>query len=223
MRFLKNLYWRLVHPQLQRLGGLSTPADKAKLIRDKGRGYRTLVETGTYLGDTVAGCLPYFQRIVTIELDPQLAERARRRFREHPNVTVVERDSATVLPEVLPDDSAVFWLDAHFCGEITAKGKLPLRTELETIVARGLPDLVLIDDAHHMGAKPTPFQQWVRDHFLRMRPPWPNTPTLEDIEQLVGPVVVEGDVIRVTLRSEPTSPAAAFVPAGRSGSNAPTS
>jgi 16S rRNA A1518/A1519 N6-dimethyltransferase RsmA/KsgA/DIM1 with predicted DNA glycosylase/AP lyase activity len=97
-----------------------------------GEGHGTLVETGTYLGDTTAGCLAHFQRIYTIELDPALAENARGRFKDQPTVTVVEGDSAAQLEKLLPslNGGTVFWLDAHSCGEHTAKGELPLLAEL---------------------------------------------------------------------------------------------
>jgi len=199
MGALKTLYWRFVHPQLQHLGGISTPADKVRLIRAHAEKDGTLIETGTYLGDTTAACAPSFRRVYTIELDPALAERARQRF-EGTNVTVLEGDSAEVLRTLVPqvERPAVFWLDAHFCGEHTANSPLPLLEELEIIQRHGAPDVVLIDDAHHMGVAATRFQDWVRAHCLDMIPTWPNTPTVEDISRF-GEISLARDVIQLRL------------------------
>jgi hypothetical protein len=210
MRILKAVYWRVVHPVLKRLGGMPTPADKARLIRRYGQGHETLVETGTYLGDTVAGCLPHFQRINTIELDPALAEAARQRFKNESPVTVIEGDSYTELARLCNeiDEPAVFWLDAHSCGPGTAKSEHdpPLLWELQAIVERDQPDVVLIDDARHMGAQPNRFQRWVRDHLLRLQPTWPGTPTLADIREIVGTdFEVDRDIIRITLPARRSS------------------
>ena len=110
------------------------------------------METGTYLGDMVAAQLRAFSRIYSIELDPGLAEAARVRFAPWPHVSILQGDSATVLPVVLRDIDrpCLFWLDGHYSGGITARGDrvTPIVRELEAILdhpVRG--HVVLVDDA----------------------------------------------------------------------------
>src|SRR5579859_5086884 len=76
---------------------------KRRVLRRYAREFRlhTLVETGTYLGDTVAALRRDFSHIYSIELSPELAERARKRFETTRNVTIVEGDSGIKLAEVL--------------------------------------------------------------------------------------------------------------------------
>jgi hypothetical protein len=206
-RVLKRVYWRVVHPQLQRAGGLSTPSDKIQTIARHSAGHSTLVETGTYQGDTTAGLVGSFARIYTIELDPTLAAAARHRFAHEQNVSVIEGDSASELANLMPNlnGPAVFWLDAHNCGPHTADAPLPLLTELQTISERGQPDVILIDDAHHMGVQPTPLQRWVRGHLLRMHPTWPDTPSVDEIKAVFNGRLrgfeTAGDIIRIRLGS----------------------
>lgn len=114
-------------------------------------GLRTLVETGTYTGGTIARMLRRFDRIVSIELDEEFAERARRKFVRHGHVTILQGNSSELLPEVVAglERPALFWLDAHYSGGATARGpkETPIVEELECILASTEDHVVLIDDA----------------------------------------------------------------------------
>ena len=81
---------------------------KHDLLRQVARdhGLRTLVETGTYTGETAWAFRHAFDRIETIELEPTLARLARIRFGTTKNVNVHEGDSATMLPRVRASISA---------------------------------------------------------------------------------------------------------------------
>jgi hypothetical protein len=179
---------RLVHPVRRKLSGLPTEAAKAVTVIAYGQSTPTLIETGTYKGATVAACLGHFERIYTIELDPMLYEAARTRFANQPSVTVIRGDSSTELVRLagLVHEPALFWLDAHYSYGETAKGPHdpPLPWELRAILERGLPDVILIDDARHMGVLP-------------------DYPSVDEIRQLVGGRAagfeVENDIIRITL------------------------
>ena len=112
----------------------------------------TLIETGTYLGDMVEACRGAFARIFSVELSRELFEKARERFAPDPSVAIVHGDSSEVLPQVLAkvDTPALFWLDAHYSGGITAQGTelTPIFRELEIIFAHPVPGhVILIDDA----------------------------------------------------------------------------
>jgi hypothetical protein len=143
-----------------RLGPLPARA-KRRLLRQYARDFRlhTLVETGSYLGDTVAALRRDFAHIYSIELSPELARRAKERFQTARNVTIVEGDSGTMLPEIVRGLRApvLFWLDGHFSGGVTARGTLdtPLVAELDTVLRHPVQGIViLIDDA-----------AWLDDHL----------------------------------------------------------
>jgi hypothetical protein len=139
-------------------------------------GVRTLVETGTYLGDMVQAMKRRFDKVFTIELSPEYAARARKRFASSPNVTVLEGSSDTVLETLLSkfDQPVLFWLDAHYSGGATARGiqDTPIVQELELIFKPGSPrHVILIDDARLFGEDPGyPTLEALTD-FLRTRAP----------------------------------------------------
>ena len=128
--------------------------EKARVIREWAakRDIKVLVETGTYLGDTIQSTRHSFEQIFSIELDRTLHNRARLRFAKARNVTLINGDSSLALPTVLSklDRPTLFWLDAHFSEGITAKGSCvtPILKEVELIVkSRSGTDVILIDDA----------------------------------------------------------------------------
>ena len=114
-------------------------------------GLTTLVETGTYYGEMIAAVAPKFRRIYSIELDAELASRARGRFRRFPQVNIIEGDSQTAVPRLVKelDEACLWWLDAGYCGWAGASGNASrLGAEFEAILAdRGHQHVVLMDDA----------------------------------------------------------------------------
>ncbi len=141
--------------RLGRWNGAVPHSYKVSVVREHARrlGLRELVETGTYEGDMVSALRRDFVRLRTIELDADLCRRARKRMRRASNVEVVEGDSAVVLPKVLEDlrEPAVFWLDAHFSGGVTARAEIdtPVWAELTAVLDHDvLGHVVLVDDAH---------------------------------------------------------------------------
>lgn len=133
---------------------------KHKIIRDLATKYslKILVETGTYLGVMINANKNYFERIFTIELGKRLYLRARRKFTNFKHIEVKLGDSAKILPHILKKikGSAIFWLDAHYSGGITAKGETdtPVVSELKMILDKKLPSyVILIDDALEFNGK----------------------------------------------------------------------
>lgn len=115
-------------------------------------GPRIFVETGTYLGDTAFDLAEVVEHVYTIELDPELAARARERFSDIANVTVLQGDSGELLRELVPllGEPVLFWLDAHYSGHVTAQGgaESPIADELAAVLSHWTDDsAVLIDDA----------------------------------------------------------------------------
>jgi hypothetical protein len=117
-------------------------------------GAKVFIETGTYRGDTTEAMRPFFPRIFTIEAKDTLFADARLRFAPYPSVRVLYGDSAVVLPQVLRElnEPAVFWLDAHWCGETTFGEYLSaaVMPELEAVFAHPIKShIILIDDARY--------------------------------------------------------------------------
>src|SRR5690349_20951481 len=74
-------------------------------------GLTTLVETGTYYGEMIAAVATRFRRIYSIELDPELAQRARHRFRNLSHVTILDGDSQLVVPQLVREmtEACLWW------------------------------------------------------------------------------------------------------------------
>ena len=127
---------------------------KEELIKDYAKTFNTqiLIETGTYLGDMVHAMKKSFSRIISFELDHDLAVQAQQRFANDPHIEIVEGDSGKLLDEHLAtiNEPCLFWLDGHYSGGITAKGALetPIKNELTAILSHPVNGhVILIDDA----------------------------------------------------------------------------
>lgn len=117
------------------------------------------VETGTHVGDTVWFMRNHFKEIHTIEVFPPLYEAAVKRFRRNPNIHLHLGDSAEVLKTLCPqlEGRVLFWLDGHYSGPGTGKGKeeTPIEQELFQIIHECRAAWsILIDDARLFGTDP---------------------------------------------------------------------
>jgi hypothetical protein len=126
---------------------------KAATLREYGRnfGLRRFIETGTYLGETIARLRFDFDSLASIELDPYLHRAARRRFRHDSKVKLYLGDSGHVLSELLGalTEPCLFWLDAHYSGGLTAGATAnPVIAEVSQILChRVTSHVILVDDA----------------------------------------------------------------------------
>lgn len=112
-------------------------------------GARTLVETGTFRGDTVRALRGRFERLVSVELSPGLAKPVAREHRAFKNVEIVIGDSGAKLPQITASltTPTVFWLDAHYsAGKTVGEGVVPVYRELAGAFATIPPHVILIDD-----------------------------------------------------------------------------
>jgi hypothetical protein len=143
---------------------------KQKVVREYGEkfGLKTLVETGTYYGEMVAAMKSRFELIYSVEYDPELAERAMRKFARDERVRIFSGDSRAILPEVLAslNGPALFWLDGgYFCWVGKRTDEQRLTTELEMILSHPYPHIVLLDDARGLtGRDGIPSVSDVRDY-----------------------------------------------------------
>jgi hypothetical protein len=110
-----------------------------------------LVETGTFMGDMVFAEQRRFKEIYSIELDGDLYKQAINRFKGKSHIRIMQGDSGKVLKEIVPQlkEKALFWLDGHYSGGITAKAdkESPIIEELDTILQSEYRHIILIDDA----------------------------------------------------------------------------
>lgn len=177
-------------------------AVKYQVIRDHAAqaGIGLFIETGTYLGDSIYANRNIFRSIYSIELSEDLHRQACRRFARLPHVTILHGDSASVLPRLLGDvqEPALFWLDGHYSGGVTARGSIdtPIVAELEAILAHPIPNhVILIDDARCFdGTGGYPSIPQIKDLILSRRP--------------TARIEAKDDIIRVYLDSRPAVPRA---------------
>jgi hypothetical protein len=143
---------------------LEAPAPEAKrehlLAIFRRRRHEIFVESGTYLGDTVAYLRPHARRIVSIEVEPKLCADAARRFRGDDAIEIVEGDALTLLPGILArcESPPLVWLDGHFSGGVTGQGAEiePAPAILESLrVPAGTT--VVVDDLRMFGRDPAPW------------------------------------------------------------------
>ncbi|MCO6451348.1 MAG: hypothetical protein J5I90_11225 [Caldilineales bacterium] len=153
-------------------------------------GLRTLVETGTYAGDMVEAMKRHFDRIYSIELSAPLYARASKRFEGQPHIEIIHGDSGKELAKIMLrlDRPALFWLDGHHCGGLTAQrdNGTPLLDELHHILGAAIAGhVILIDDMREFGQDP-------------------NYPQLDEVRALINSyqparlIAAEHDIMRVT-------------------------
>ncbi len=115
-------------------------------------GSKIFVETGTHLGDMVENCKNFFDEVHSIELSDDFYNKAKLRFAGDAHINLYQGDSGLVIKDVVPliSKPVLFWLDAHYSGESTARGEsdTPIVEELNYILQHcKQPFCILIDDA----------------------------------------------------------------------------
>jgi hypothetical protein len=107
---------------------MDPPAPEAKrehlLELFKARGHRVLLESGTYLGETVEYFVPHAERIISVEVVPELFAGARQRFATDRNVELILGDALHLIPQLVEGlvDPPLIWLDGHYSEGVTGRG-----------------------------------------------------------------------------------------------------
>jgi hypothetical protein len=125
-------------------------------------GLTSFIETGTAGGDGIAHALLFpFQQIGSIEISEEQWRHVVVRFEGREDVRLINASSVegliVLLSDLVPCARVLFWLDAHFPGEMLGAGygdekdvskRLPLESELRTIrrIRGNAPDVLIIDD-----------------------------------------------------------------------------
>ena len=101
----------------------------------------------------VEAMAPFFRKIYTVELSEELYKRTAYRLHHLKHVEFRQGDSTEVLPKFVKSlkKPALFWLDGHYSGGVTAQGSCdtPIWAELEAIIESrySKENAILIDDA----------------------------------------------------------------------------
>ncbi len=139
---------------------------------------RTFIETGTLSGGTVDAVKDIFRKIFSIELSENFFLAAKHKFLNCKHITILHGDSAEVLPALLSTISqpCLFYLDGHYSGEPTTKGKkeTPILQELQHILNHPTEDhVILIDDARlFTGHGDWPTIEELRTLIFNKHPDW---------------------------------------------------
>jgi len=165
---------------------------KQRVLRRYAEEYslKILVESGTYQGEMVEAMKAIFIKIYSIELNEQLFDDAKKRFKSAKHIELIHGDSGKELKNVMKkiNEPALFWLDGHYSGGVTARGgkDTPIYEELHCILnAKNLGHVIIIDDAREFGTNPA-------------------YPSLEELKQFIRSknenvkIAVQNDSIRIT-------------------------
>ncbi len=127
---------------------------KWKILKKHGKKYgiKNFIETGTFGGSTIRELSKHFEKLYSIELDPTLFYQSKGNLHDLNNVKLLKGDSGEKIKEVLDElkEPAIFWLDAHYSGEGTARASkdTPVVEELNNILENGnKQNIIIIDDA----------------------------------------------------------------------------
>ncbi|HEX6743691.1 MAG TPA: glycosyltransferase [Solirubrobacteraceae bacterium] len=124
------------------------------------RAHRTLLESGTFMGDTVEYFMPHAARIISVEVEPKLFADAQRKFDGATNVEIVFGDALHLIPEIVAhlDDPPLIWLDGHFSEGVTGAGDEiePAASILARLGGVGAPagTTIVVDDLRLFGLHP---------------------------------------------------------------------
>lgn len=118
---------------------------------------KIFIETGTADGDGVQCALDSgFDEIYSVELNSNLFEKCKNRFKNQDNVHLICGSSEIELPKILDliDEPFVLWLDAHWSGGeyIGEKMDTYLPKELNSILNysdKFYDSVIMIDDMNH--------------------------------------------------------------------------
>ncbi len=128
---------------------------KHKIIKMYAKKYsiNILIETGTYLGNTIEALRKKFKEIYSIELSKALYLKAKQKFINYKQINIILGDSSEKLPKILSniDSPCLFWLDAHYSGGNTSKTNVETPIIMELLCILNHPNknhVILIDDAH---------------------------------------------------------------------------
>jgi hypothetical protein len=120
----------------------------------------TFVETGTNRAETAVWAADHFEQVYTVEAYEPLYNKNVEAFGNRKNIQFLKGDSRGHIQSISNSLTrpAIFWLDAHWCGEFTfgKSDECPVVGELEALNRTSPNHIILIDDARLFLAPPPP-------------------------------------------------------------------
>lgn len=152
LRLLKNfIVW-----QKDSFALPAPPNIKHKVLARYLNNLEIVIETGTFRGESSQVLSQICGRVITIEPDQKLYERAKLTLKEFKNVEIINQRSEAILEALVSQAKGKigFFLDSHFCGPGTHRGPSvsPIKFELEIIgrLCKQFPKVVvLVDDLRY--------------------------------------------------------------------------
>ena len=156
-RGLRSFYERIKYPfwNIKRKNNVlpDNHLYKKRRIRNlqKKHNFQVFIETGTFYGQMVKSVIPYFHRVISIEIFEPLFLLNKKAFKSNKNVSLYLGDSSIVLNSILDNDmkSVLYWLDGHYSGEGTGLGNIvsPILNEIKIIMSKNIEKYcIIIDD-----------------------------------------------------------------------------
>jgi hypothetical protein len=178
----------------------SMPKEIVLKFKEKA-GIKNFVETGTFRVNSCFWAAGHFEKVYTIEIDPNISRETASRPDCPKNIEFLIGNSKDVLPGVIEKlkGRSLFWLDGHWCN-VSDLGKdmeCPLMDELKA--AQHLKDaVILIDDARaFLGPMLPPHDntQWPRidEIFLLLKKQFPDNfiTVADDVIYSIPPDMIE--------------------------------
>ena len=109
---------------------------------------RTVIETGTYLGDTTMELSRLVKKVYTIEINSQFSALAKLRCKSQTNIIYLIGNSPDIFRRILPNikKPILFFLDAHWFDY------WPIRDEIKAILKHsGSANIIVIHDFYVPG------------------------------------------------------------------------
>jgi len=127
-------------------------------LKENYKNYKTFIETGTYLAETICHMEQYFDKLYTIEINENLYANAKKSYSGN-KIEFILGDSSKVFVSILPniDEDALFFLDGHWSSGITGKGEkdCPLIEEISQINEMFKNKaMIIVDDCRLFGKGP---------------------------------------------------------------------
>jgi hypothetical protein len=123
-------------------------------LKDNYTKYKTFVETGTYLGETIYNMEKYFDNLYTIEISEYYYNNLNGK---NDKINFILGDSSKVLNELINkiNTDTIFFLDGHWSSGDTGKGDkdCPLIEEITCINDNFRHNAIIVIDDHRLFGK----------------------------------------------------------------------
>ncbi len=151
---------------------------KVNRLKKIGKRYKcqTVIETGTFYGQTVNALRNTFDKVMSVEVYAPLYEYNEKQFSGIDNVKIFFGSSSQHLKDMLAqaEGKVLYWLDGHYSGQGTGMDAIecPIIEELTLIRSSNrTDDCILIDDKRLFGRdKDYPSLEQVRSLLLSINP-----------------------------------------------------